>query len=196
MKTLITALFLWIALSSVPSVINATPKAGSFLIDPSKPYVYLKFDRVGDRQPLSQEEASKGLWLRLVNNCRIPIIVAVFNTGGAGSGIGVYDEVVSSAVRGPVVHFGGLAKGQSASTDLSQAPPRGYALPDAFSTTTISPGESLSFSVPLNHVGPSWGLQIRFYLDLAGDSYGSGPYSVVSFDWQDMPEKFRETAGQ
>jgi hypothetical protein len=195
MKIFVSALFFCIGVSSSLSLTDAKPKSQDFLIDPSKHYVYLMFDHVGDRQPLSRDETSKGLWLRLVNNCRIPIAVAIFDTGTSGPGIGVYDEVVPLATKGPTVHFGGLAKNppELATPSKKEHLPRGYSLPDTFSTATVSPGESLVFSVPRNHVGPFWSMQIRFYLNLPEDSYGSGPYSVVSFDWQDLPEKLRQS---
>jgi hypothetical protein len=151
---------------------------------------------VGEREPLSPDEPSKGLWLRFVNNCRLPIIVAIFNTENTKRepGVGVYDEVVARPQKGPIVHFDIPGKTQARpAAPPEQAPPEGYALPHVFSTTAISPGENLLFNLPLNHVGPSWALQIRFYLALPGEGYGTGPYSVVSFDWQDVPEKFRET---
>ena len=88
MKTFVLAFLLCLTLSIILSYgSDVGPKTGGFLIDPSKHYVYLKFDHVGDRHPLSRDEASKGLWLRLVNNCRIPIVVAIFNTGTADPGV-------------------------------------------------------------------------------------------------------------
>src|SRR5712692_3054608 len=102
MKTLLSVLFFCIALSNTPSRAKDTRTRPDFVIDPSKHYVYLKFDHVGDREPLSADEPSKGLWLRLVNNCRLPITVATFNTENPGPdpGIGVYDEVVKVPVNG------------------------------------------------------------------------------------------------
>lgn len=91
------------------------------------------------------------------------------------------------------IHFGGLDDHPSKSTVPPQPEaPTGYILPEVFSTTSVRPGEDLLFSVPVNHVGPSWDLQIRFYLDLPGGHYGTGPYSAVSFGWQDIPEKYRD----
>jgi hypothetical protein len=196
MKTFLLAPLLCIGLSPALSCAEATPKTRGFLIDPSKHYVYLKFDHVGDREPLSPDETTKGLWLRLVNNCRIPIVVAIFNTGTTDPGVGVYDEVVPHPSRLPILSFPHRGERQSKpATPVQEAPPAGYSPPDVISTTIISPGKDLLFSVPLNHVGPSWSLQIRFYLALPGDAYGSGPYSVVFFYWQDIPEKFREPPG-
>jgi hypothetical protein len=198
MKTFLLALFLCVALSIAPSGAKEGPKQPDFLIDPSKHYVYLKFDHVGGREPLSPDEPSKGLWLSLVNNCRLPVIVAIFSTENAepNSGIGVYDEVVKLPMKGPTVQFDVSGRAQTKRTaPLAQEPPEGYSLPHVFSTTTISPGGNLLFNLPLNHVSASWYLQVRFYFELPGEGYGSGPYSVVSFDWQDIPESLREPLG-
>jgi len=195
MKTPLTALFLCVALLTASSALESQSKPGDFLVDTSKHYVYLKFDHTGHREPLPGDEGSQqGLWLRLVNNCRIPIAVAIFDPGTGDPGVGVFDEVVPVAMK-PTVHFGGLGGSGSKPVEPSHVrAPRGYSPPDVASTTTVSPGESLLFSVPLNHVGPSLYLQVRFYLDVPGDPYDSGPYSVVSFNWQDIPEKFRHAA--
>jgi hypothetical protein len=195
MKNFVLPLLLCLALSIGPSLANDSAESRAFLIDRSKHYVYLKFDHVGEREPLSQDELSKGLWLRLVNNCRIPIVVAIFDTGPDNRGVGVFDEVVPILNKRllPVSDLPDQRKTQTEPAEPTQEePPEGYSPPDFISTTIIPPRRDLLFSVPLNHVGPTWYLQIRFYFALPGDGYGTGPYSVVSFDWQDIPEKFRQ----
>jgi hypothetical protein len=172
---------------------SAQVKTTDFLIDPSKDYVYLKFDHLGSRERLGGDEVSQALWIRLVNNCQVPVTVATFNPGTGDPGSGIYDEVVPAAAKGPILHSEG-PKNQLRRSRLTQAKmPKGYSLPDTFSTTSISPGESILFSVPANHVSPSWSLEIRFYLAPPGALFGSGPYSVLSFDWVDIPEQFRAT---
>jgi hypothetical protein len=171
---------------------SAQVKTTDFLIDSSKDYVYLKFDHLGRRERLGGDEVSKGLWIRLVNNCRVPVIVATFDPGTGDPGSGIYDEVVPAAAKGPILHSEGGQKKPLRSSRLTSAKmPKGYSLPDTFSTASISPGESILFSVPANHVSPSWSLEIRFYLGPPGSLFGSGPYSVLSFDWVDIPEQFR-----
>lgn len=165
--------------------------ANSFVINKSKAYVYLKFDHVAHRKVLSPRESPEGLWLRLVNNCRVPIIVATFNPGTGDPGVGLYDEVIPVIVRGP--YFQGERAGEKPPKPphaLHEIPPKGYTA-EVFSTTIIEPGNDLLFSVPLNHVSPSWYLQIIFNLDVPGATYGSEPRSTVSFHWQDIPEKIR-----
>jgi hypothetical protein len=196
MKTFFLSLLMCsTVLTVVPHVDDGRTKH-DFLIDKSKAYVYLTFDHVGHREPLSADEPDKGLWLRLVNNCQVPITVATFNTENPGHdrGIGVYDEVVSVAGKGhlPILHFPGKHENPPKTAQPQEDPPEGYSLTDVFSTTTISPGDELLFNVPRNHVGPSWYLQIRFYLALPGEGYGDGPYSVVSFDGQDIPKQLND----
>lgn len=196
MKTSLLALFVGMGLLLDPSLADEGSKKADFLIDQSKHYVYLKFDHIADREPLTPDEPRRGLWLRLVNNCRIPILVAILDTGPENPGVGVFDEVVPVVLNGavPVLSLPHPKRGAPSkpASRSQEEPPKGYSPPDVFSTTTISPGEDLLFNLPLNHVGPSWYLQVRFYFQLPGEGYGSGPYSVVSFDWQDIPEGLRQ----
>ena len=60
---------------------SAQVRTPDFLIDPSKDYVYLEFDHLGSRERIGGDEVSQGLWIRLVNNCRVPVVVAMFNPG-------------------------------------------------------------------------------------------------------------------
>jgi len=46
-------------------------KPYAFIVDASKPYVYLAFDHAGRREPAREGESPQGLWLRLINNCRV-----------------------------------------------------------------------------------------------------------------------------
>ena len=194
MKTNLFALLLCIGFLTASSRAENTPKKRGFLIDPSKDYVYLKFDHVGDREPLSTDEPTKGLWLRFVNNCRLQIVVAIFDAGADNLGVGVFDEVIPTTGKLPIVDYGGPTKPKPRAPPQEE-PPKGYFAPDVISTTIISPGKDLLFSVPLNHVGPAWYLQVRFYFALPGEGYGTGPYSVVSFYWQGIPEEFRRAGG-
>jgi hypothetical protein len=172
-------------------------KTADFLVDPSKDYVYLKFDHAGSRERLAGDEVSQGLWMRLVNNCRLPVVVATFNPGTNDPGVGIYDMVVPMVAKGPTLRLGSDKNGQRGASRIpSGKVPKGYSLPDTFSTASISSGESLLFSVPANHVGPSWSFEIRFYLELPGTHYGSGPYSVLSFDLVDIPEQFRAASNR
>jgi hypothetical protein len=72
--------------------------------------------------------------------------------------MGIYHDVVRVTTTGPTLPL-------LDSLEAKSEPPRGYSVPEMISTTIIASGENLLFSVPLDHVGPSWYVQIRFYLD-------------------------------
>lgn len=177
-------LFLVIALTAAGT--TAQQKSQRFVIDASKPYVYLKFDHIGTREPLSPNEPRTGLWLRLVNNCRVPIIIGIFNPGTGDPGVGLFDDIVPIRPR----TFPGRPREEDSQGSAKETRPEGYSS-EVFSTTTIEPGENILFSVPINHVSAWWHMRITFNLDVGGAIYGSEPYNVVSFYWQDIPEKFR-----
>ena len=88
--------------------------ATTFVIDPNRPFVYLRFDHMGPGIRRSEGEPSSRIWLRLVNNCRVPIIVSTFGVpdGSPKGEIGVMDEVVPVVVSG-VVHGVGPSSADS-----------------------------------------------------------------------------------
>ena len=165
-------------------VMAQTQNAG-FVIDSSRPCVYIEFQRVAERKPLSDEEVSTGVWLRLRNNTRVPIRVMVFDPGTGDQETGIMDEVVQV---NSTVGFGPSGNQAPSVTFEAAGSPKGYSL-DVGSTAVIGPGESLPFSVQLNHVGPSWYLRIRFEFDLPPTKTGRQPYSFVDFSWPDVPAK-------
>jgi len=150
-----------------------------FVIDDSKPYVYLKFDHIGDRTPVKDGESSKGLWLRLVNNCYLPIKIRTFGLGTDGSGVGVDFDVV----RAPL-HI--ISDGEPTGD-----PPAGYRTENA-SIVTIPPKKDFLFSVPAESVTKAWYIQVRFDLGLTVPGHGAHhPYSLADFTWYDIPETDR-----
>ena len=106
------------------------------MIDPSKPYVYLIFDHIGKREPISKHEPATGIWLRLVNNCRVPVIIATFDPGTGDPGLGVYDEIISVPANGPSVRSPSKAVESS-----EEQPPEGYPHPRFFRPQRSHPGE-------------------------------------------------------
>src|SRR5580658_7716336 len=147
-----------------------------FVIDGTKPYVYLKFDHTGPRKPVFEGEVREGLWLRLVNNSRIPIRVGTFDPG-TDEGMGVIHEVVA------------LRSSLYATTEPSK-PPEGYDM-EVHSVEVLPPGKSILFSVPLNHVGPKWYLRVQFTLAVSAD-LGGQPYSYADFFWEHLPTVVRK----
>jgi hypothetical protein len=162
-----------------------TPK--SFVLDQSKEYVYIAFDHVGDRKPVFLGELKKGLWLRLVNNCRLPIIVNTFGTGTDDPGIGLFHEVVLSGM------WLDARSGHFTRPPHNLKLPHGYRM-DTSTGTVIQPGKDLLFSVPIDHVNVNWYLRVRFDLDVVTPSkQGSDVLSYVDFDWWRIPEQFQKS---
>jgi hypothetical protein len=75
---------------------EAQLKKEDFLIDPLKPFVYLEVSHLGPRKPLDDSEPNSGIWLGLVNNCRLPIVVIASQKSDERTGepLWVADEVV------------------------------------------------------------------------------------------------------
>jgi hypothetical protein len=177
METLTRIVMATILLSTLVASGFAQTSSKQFVIDQSKPYGYLKFDHVGERRPVKEGESSKGLWLRLVNNCYLPITIRTFGTDDLQ--VGVDFEVV----RAPL-HV--LSKDEP-----TGVPPVGYRTenPDI---KTISPKKDFLFSVPVNSVTKAWYIQVRFDLGLTAPSRGAyHPYSLADFTWYDIPETDR-----
>jgi hypothetical protein len=187
-----------------------------FLIDTSKPYVYLELDHVGPRKPLRGDEPNTGIWLRLKNNCRVPIVVVAIkdmlqNPEGA---LTLGDEVVPNpqlvgedarmtGIIAPhglekmddIVRFPNLieeeVKSANATQRASKKPserPVGYAH-TGFDTVTLAlipPGGQVFFSVPSNHLSETWHFEIPFRLALPNTSGLRPPYSYLAFYQEDL----------
>jgi hypothetical protein len=180
----------------------------SFIIDPNRPFVYLKFDHIG----LGKEgdEPIPRMWLRLVNNCEVPIVVRTFGVANGHSfdaataftthakpeeEIGVMDNVVSNPE--PSLHM--LYTDAASKTHESPPPipdqgvmPQGYDA-DFSSSEKISPGQNILFSVPVNHVSEKWHLEIPFEFDFPRGTVprrsevGGLPHMVLEYTLWDLP---------
>jgi hypothetical protein len=86
-----------------------------FLIDTTKPYVYLEVDHVGPRTPLRNDEPKTGIWLHLKNNCKVPIVVLAIGEQQVGpkEGITLQDEIVPEPIA-PATRGDGVSGGITA----------------------------------------------------------------------------------
>lgn len=197
-----------------------------FLIDRSKPYLYLAVDHIGPRTPLRDNEPKTGLWLHLKNNSRFSIVVIGSRPPLAPEekSVWVEDEVVpnkpSTGIDSTASGIG-YRRGQDDLTDIFLSPngsesqvrgaeagadghlessrsvrPHGYNegfQPGAPFINVISPGDEISFSLPSDHIGPSWHLEIPFRFALKHQDKLRQPYSYVALFWEDLSEKDRAT---
>ena len=166
-----------------------------FIIDQSKPYVYLKFDHIGPRKPVQNGEGNVGLWLRVVNNCRIPIVFMSFNMPTGEPGVGLMDEVVKNE---PMIQIFSTAS-QRKEIQRRERLRSSKHMPDGYSSETggivhVQPGNDLLFSVPVNHVDEDWHMQVRFALELDKSSISVGPFTYLPFYEWDIPKGQRHAA--
>jgi hypothetical protein len=191
------------AFSLAVSLCFASPQAqksgngNSFVINPNRPYVYLKFDHIGKGIQRSESEPTSRIWLLLTNNCRLPITV---NTYGVPDGSpkdeqGVMDMIV--AIEPPRVMFSGIMRdGTVVPKPFVKANPD--ELPHDYwfevgSFQSIPPGKALLFSVPINHVGPQWSFEIPFHFEVTkgkfprDPSVGGLPQMAFHYTMYDLP---------
>ena len=92
-----------------------------FVIDENRPFVYVRFDHVGPGEQRSDDESTSRTWLRLVNNCRFPIVLRTTGVPDESpkEEVGVMYEVVAN----PVVE--GMVLLQPPVTADSSTPPSG-----------------------------------------------------------------------
>ncbi len=201
--TAIYSLFLVAAVSGM-SVAAQTGggKTSLFVIDPNRPYVYLEFDHIGPGIPRDEGEPKTRVWLRLMNNCRVPIVVTENGTpdGSPKDERQIMYEVVPSIVMGfGVPEFGPRAedsktkrRSDEPTTADSDRIPRGY-MGDVGSRESVYPGKEILFSVPVNHLGRRWHIEIPFAFDLPQgkccreDNIGGEPEMVIAYTLWDLP---------
>jgi hypothetical protein len=184
-----------------------------FVINRNRPFVYLKIDHVGQGEPRSEDEPDTRVWLRLTNNCRVPIIVRTF---GVPEGSPKYEQgVMYEVVANPPV-FGGMQvympgpstphqphgvtepKEQSAPTQTeSDETPSGYMF-HVGSFQSLAPGEQVLFSVPANHFDTRWHIEIPIKFDLPkgkdsrDESIGGLPKMAVDYSLWDLSPQVRK----
>jgi len=183
-----------------------------FVINRNRPFVYLKIDHVGQGEPRSEDEPALRVWLRLVNNCRVPIIVRTFGVpeGSPKYEQGVMYEVIANPpVPLPVVLMGSRSvpeRTTEVSIQENQAPQtqtRSEEIPNGYmfhvgSFQSLAPGEQVLFSVPANHFDSRWHLEIPVEFDLPKGkgprdlNIGGLPKMVVDYSLWDLSPEIRK----
>jgi hypothetical protein len=168
-------------------------KPSDFVIDPSKPYVYLKFDHIGPVKSNSDNEVETYLWLKVVNNCRIPIVFRASGPPPGYPGVSLEDEVVEREQGLQIIldkDFEKFQRDQELRKEKLKHKPQGYWF-EVSGVASVQPGQELLFSVPLNHVDDYWYMRVKFALDLSNSSVSSatlGPFIYLPFYKSDIPK--------
>jgi hypothetical protein len=173
-----------------------SPTGQSLYLDAGKPYIYIAFDHFGLRHTGATDKDEPALWLRMVNNCRFPVLVPVVDLESNHSSLEVLHDVVKvnrglkiypdiSRPPGP----GNDPDKEAKADDEAFAraiPPDGY-----WSATSdmrqIPPGGSLLFSVPRNHVGEFWDLAVKVVIDTGFGRTWIDPRTCVIFRQSGIP---------
>jgi hypothetical protein len=162
--------------------------SSNFVLDTSKPYVYLKYDHIGPRKPVQPGEDNVGLWLRIVNNCRIPIIVVGHHALSGELGFYLDDEIIDQE---PYVTMSDKNQNKKIIEKKEKNKPLGYSS-EVAGIIRIQPGDDVLFSFPLNHVDDKWYLRIKFAFALNKSSMSDGPFTYLPYYKYNIPKIFRD----
>jgi len=173
--------------------------AEHFLVNPDRPFVYLSFDRIGTGVRFGEGEPSTRIWLHLVNNCKLPIKVRTFGVphGAAAGEVGLLHDVVEDQ---PILTISSDIDAQSDADQKSNSGkmPSGYQA-ELSSAAIIAPGKDILFSIPTNHIGDHWHIEIPFRFDLPpshklrDETVGGEPSIRISYSEWDLPPASRKS---
>jgi hypothetical protein len=168
-----TAMFLVV----VSTCLSLPEEKVTLSLDGSKPFVFIQFDHAGPRPPVEDDEPAEGIWLRLVNNSFIPIEVETMETNTSPKLLLLPDGIVPRTITIP-----------DPRSAIEGKMPSGYA--SGLGTRyVIEPGKELLFSVPKNHVGATWHMQVPFRFVLPSTRWGVQPLCFAQFSLADIPRK-------
>lgn len=173
-RTVVAALFLVFA-----GGLCAQRNANVLALDSSRPLVDVRFERL-DNSGAGGE--GPRLILRLRNNLRCPIRVSTTNAPGA-----VPIEIRHEIKR--LDSLSGMPSGPRVTSKWIGPPPELF-VGDVGGNERIEPGSSLLFSVPWNHVGPTWWIKLTFSFDLP--VAGQQPVGLVDYAWTDVPSRIQD----
>jgi hypothetical protein len=173
--------------------------AEQFIFNRERSFIYLQFDHIGKGTPFSENEPAFRIWFRLVNNCRVPIVIRTFGApdGSPAGEVGLLHDVVPNPPMNGV--SGGIILESGASSELAENRVAAAPMPDGYdadvsSTATLQASESLLFSIPVNHLSGKWHIEIPFRFDLPHRrpshyeaNIGGQPHMAISYWLSDLP---------
>jgi len=159
----------------IASCITQSQTTPKLALDDAKPIVYVAFDHISPRPRVEDNEPARGLWLRIVNNSVVPIEVEVLDSATTPALKLIPDDIISRMTRIPK------------SGPTHDNAPVGYAS-GLGSPEIVDAGKSFLFSVPVNHVGRSWYMEVPFRLHLPPVKKGVQPLCHAQFTLEDIPE--------
>jgi hypothetical protein len=173
------------------TAVAAQPVAPSFVIDENKPFVYLEFDHIGPWKPFVETEPPLGMWIKVVNNSRVPIGVRRWGDAPNDSSLIVPDEIVLPEPTLTITSEGSEIETEPSSSlpgpspkpkPAPPKPPDGYSC-EVCSLITIDPGKSILIALPRNHVSRDWHLRVSVVLRVSAPRAVLGPWIPLDF-WE------------
>jgi hypothetical protein len=178
--------------------------AEQFIFNKERAFTYLQFDHIGKGPRRNENEPAYRIWLRFVNNCRVPIVI---RTSGVPDGspvgeVGLFHKVAanppySGASGGSILSSGANPK-PTESPAATPPMPSGYDA-DVSSTATLGASESLLFSIPVSHLSATWHIEIPFRFDLPHkrpshyeENIGGQPHTTIGYWLSDLPVDARK----
>ncbi len=136
----------------------------SFLVDDSKPSVFVSYERRGRIAPLSRGDGSERIWLKLHNNTRIPVFLCK---------VDVPKEYGDALLPRRVFQSGTLRN--IPLTNL------GFDTTDVCSVLEIRSGNATTFSVPSEELAVGRLIEVEFYFGWTSDWHHDLDDGVKSF---------------
>jgi hypothetical protein len=185
--------------------------AQQFLLNHERNFTYLQFDHIGKGTRFNENEPTYRIWLRLANNCRVPIVIRTFGVpdGSPRDEVGLIHNVVADPVLSGVAS--GISFESGASPKPVESPATPGQMPDGYdaevsSAATLESSETLLFSIPFNHLSSKWHIEIPFRFELPHKrpshyeaNIGGQPLMVITYSLSDLPTDARhqiETAAK
>jgi len=156
----------------------------SIALDQSRPYVEIAFDHYAERLPVFAGESRVGIWLRLRNNCIVPIKVDIRSGENRNLGLLLTHDVVEEP---SYCVFQNEPK-------VRITRPIGYMRTDVRNSREIEPGADLLFSVPISHVTRKWSIRVEVELLQPVIATGRQPRTFVDFDWDGLSPEARKAS--
>jgi hypothetical protein len=149
------------------------PDYAKVKFEEAKPTVYLEFERTGTGEPMRSGDVKDRIWLKMVNNTKWPIYLHKFVA--RNEELGIFHSVEKMRANA-----------------VPKIVPLGYIPMDiGWQLLEIKPNQSVSFSVPKNHLAANLKIGINFkygweYKSNSNKSSYTEPRHTVFFSHSDL----------
>lgn len=165
-------------------------KASSVKLENQKPSIYITFEKAGKRTPLRENESDKGIWLKLHNNLRYSIRFCAFGISD-GEQLAFFEKNSELGLNYDVEFTDSssfLGSGSEEKKDNSMNVPVGYPVGGICHYYELKAGNSVVFSVPVEHLAKGLSIKIPFKYEWEEESEDN-PTHFVYFNSLDILKK-------